>query len=93
MDFVCGDYYFIDGGTAFVDALEKRQSSFGTLHIMTFRPLKNPFSAENLRRLFNLEVFDFVADKEMLLPLQRRHRWNTPLTKIFDPEISTRLTL
>lgn len=28
-----GDLFFEDGGTVFVDALEKRQSSFGSLHI------------------------------------------------------------
>lgn len=30
---VTGGFVFEDGGTAFVDALGKRQSSFGSLHI------------------------------------------------------------
>ena len=49
---------FIDDGTAFVDALEERQSSFGTRRIQSFGYGHDNFSADNLRRLFNLEIIE-----------------------------------
>ena len=50
---------FQDDGTAFVDALERRQSPFGSL-CLEFEgsyPSYSPLSSENLERLFNLDFF------------------------------------
>ena len=65
-------FAFIDGGTAFVDALETRQSSFGSLHISYAtekRPI--PFSPVNLHRLVQLEAFErlstYIYDDEAIL--------------------------
>lgn len=68
-------FNFNDMGTAFVDALETRQSSFRTLHLVK-RDLKC-FSHDNLRRLFQLEhIFEriyCVGDiEDALLPLSAR---------------------
>ena len=46
---------FDDDGSAFVDALEGRQSSFGSLVVDTRR---KSFSTANLRRLLKLEIFE-----------------------------------
>jgi hypothetical protein len=52
-------WVFQDGGTAFIDALEQRATSFGFLTINFPRNLM-PFSRNNLIRLFQLDV---VLDK------------------------------
>lgn len=66
-------FQFEDGGTAFVNALAERHSSFGSLWI-AFETLETPFSYDNLKRLFKVEVpFEklkicFLARKYVLLP-------------------------
>ncbi|GAX13707.1 hypothetical protein FisN_2HuN26 [Fistulifera solaris] len=47
---------FPDGGTAFVEALEKRQFTFGSLSICFMDSEDIPFSAANLERLFRLKA-------------------------------------
>ena len=64
-------FAFQDGGTAFVDALQTRLSSFGTL-CMLGNPTKTALSRPNLIRLFQLEnnVFDKL-DLSSLMPFFR----------------------
>lgn len=50
-------FTFKDGGAAFVNALAKRQSSFGSFSI-NFNMGEVPFSDANLARLLQLEVFE-----------------------------------
>lgn len=62
-------FAFEDEGTAFVDALESRTTSFGSLYI-PYGPKGAPFSRSNLKRLLQLDVpfqkfhIDFL-DKEL----------------------------
>jgi hypothetical protein len=52
-------FRFADDGCAFVHALGKRQSSFGTLYMhWDVGYQKMPFSPENQRRLYDLDVFE-----------------------------------
>ena len=65
-------FAFQDEGTAFVDALEKRRSSFGALELIWDSGSGEiPFSSDNQRRLFTLEVFETLKlrslDKELAL--------------------------
>ncbi|GAX16382.1 hypothetical protein FisN_10Hh400 [Fistulifera solaris] len=61
---------FQDGGTAFIDALEQRTTSFGSLAI-NFPQNLLPFSRNNLIRLFQLDVLDKLTlcalDPELVL--------------------------
>lgn len=66
-------FAFDDNGTSFVNALQARQSSIGSM-CMLFRPGKIPFSRPNLIRLFQLkgvidklDVYGFNK-KNVLLP-------------------------
>ena len=84
-----GSFAFDDDGTAFVDALERRTSSFGSLY-MDFSTEEVPFSCANLERLFKLEVFDKLTisnlQKEcVLLPFSAK-------VNALDCEIDTRNT-
>lgn len=69
-----GGFSFQDKGTAFVDALEQRQTSFGSLYV-DFEPNDVPFSTENLERLVKLEDtfekigFFIMKQETVLLPL------------------------
>lgn len=58
------------GGTAFVNALETRQSPFGSLYI-DFDMDGMPFCRTNLFRLFQLEIFETLScsflDEELVL--------------------------
>ncbi|GAX27729.1 hypothetical protein FisN_13Hu173 [Fistulifera solaris] len=47
---------FEDGGTAFVEALERRKSSFGSLRFTN----NTGFSDDNLKRLLQLDVIDYL---------------------------------
>ena len=65
-----GGFEFNDNGTAFVDALEKRHSSFGSLCMTDPRK----FSIANMKRLLKWEIFEKLKvasyNKELiLLPL------------------------
>lgn len=51
---------FTDGGTAFVEALEKRQSSFGSLNL-DFYPEQMAFNCDSLARLLKLEIFEALT--------------------------------
>jgi hypothetical protein len=53
-------FAFSDDGTAFVDALEKRTSSFGTL-ILQLDTDGWPFDHTNINRLLRLNVFEKLA--------------------------------
>jgi hypothetical protein len=63
-----------DGGTAFVDALEDRQTPFGSIKFETFVAL----DSKNLKRLLKLDVLNrlelpYVTDPEVsLLPFSAR---------------------
>ena len=51
-----GCYFsFVDGGSSFVDALENRQTTFGSLHIACRGP-GQPFNLVTLRRIVGLET-------------------------------------
>jgi hypothetical protein len=52
--FVGHDFAFLDGGTAFVEALEHRESTFGSLFIYCGE-MEDSISSNNLERLLNLE--------------------------------------
>ena len=71
-----GTFAFTDGGKAFVDALQTRKSSFGSLR-MDF-PDRMPLSHANLQRLFELEdTFDELDvwrlnRESMLLPFSAK---------------------
>ena len=95
-----GGFGFVDGGTAFVDALEKRESPFGSLHITGEIDEKNdfachtdkmPVSRTNLKRIFQLsEMFDKLTisplDEEcVLLPFFAR-------VNALDYHVDTRYT-
>ena len=64
-----GGFAFTDEGTAFVIALEKRQTSFGSLEIACNKC--KPIRCSNLQRILNLDVFDKLQmpclDKELAL--------------------------
>ncbi len=67
-----GAFGWEDQGTAFVDALERRQSSFGSLLVEG-----DPFSAANFRRLLNVDKFDKLVFgtpfwDDRLLPLSAK---------------------
>lgn len=47
---------FEDGGTAFVDALQKRKSSFGSLTLVDSLPLND----DNLKRLLQVDTIDHL---------------------------------
>ena len=53
-------FAFKDEGTAFVDALQNRQLSFGLLYLIC-REYGTPFSPNNLSRLVELEIFDYLS--------------------------------
>ena len=85
---LCDDFAFQDGGTAFVDALEKRHSSFGALsmHPCSYRD-KILFSRANFYRLFELGIFEKLRigllDKELaFLPFSAK-------TRVLDYDIRT----
>lgn len=63
-------FAFNDEGTAFVDALEKRQSSFGLLYIIRHQP-GTPFGSDNLQRLVEFDIFEtlgiYFPDKQRAL--------------------------
>ncbi|GAX27730.1 hypothetical protein FisN_13Hu172 [Fistulifera solaris] len=64
---------FEDGGKAFVDALEKRKSSFGSLSFVNTSPLRNDY----MRRLSRLDVINrlelpFLDDSISLLPFSAK---------------------
>lgn len=66
-----GGFSFQDNGTAFVNALTTRQSSFGSLYI-DFEENGYPFSTQNIKRLVKLEgTFEkigfFILPKENVL--------------------------
>ncbi|GAX16381.1 hypothetical protein FisN_10Hu401 [Fistulifera solaris] len=68
---VSGAPTLADGGTAFVEALEKRRSSFGFLYL-TWGILSVAFSHDNLKRLFQVGVFEKLRietgrEKELVL--------------------------
>ena len=72
-------FAFKDKGTAFVNALERRQFPFGSLSMTLYKDDDTPvsFSHTNLKRLFQLDVFEnlkiTISDKEsVLLPLSAR---------------------
>ncbi|GAX20794.1 hypothetical protein FisN_7Hu106 [Fistulifera solaris] len=48
---------FSDLGTAFVEALETRQSSFGSLSLIDREEYEMPFSVANLKRLLRLDCY------------------------------------
>ena len=61
-----GDFFaFTDGGTAFVNALETRQSSFGSFAMkFDFKKIPAkcmPFRPANLKRLFKQEIIEKLA--------------------------------
>ncbi|GAX17706.1 hypothetical protein FisN_10Lu425 [Fistulifera solaris] len=62
-------FRFYDKGTAFVNALEQRQSSFGSLSFdfayEYFRGIVMPFSASNLERLLKLSIFDKLSSTRL----------------------------
>ncbi len=66
-------FKFEDDGTAFLDALEKRQSSFGSL-CLEYSENPTPFSPSNLERLFRLNThfekleLSGLVDECVLLP-------------------------
>lgn len=67
------DCIFDDGGTAFVDALQKRESSFGSLTL----PWGTSLSDDNLRRLFQVDTLErlsicFLAPELALLPFSMK---------------------
>jgi hypothetical protein len=64
---VINDFAFQDSGTAFVDALQRRQDSFGWLH-MSFYQNAMSFSRFNWQRHLTLENrFEMLVIDEMLL--------------------------
>ena len=72
--YVRGGVSFVDQGSSFVDALESRQSSFGSLCFdSTINPM--PFSSSNLKRLLQLDgmfetlTLGSVYEEIVLLPL------------------------
>jgi hypothetical protein len=73
-----GNFFFQDDGTAFVEALEQRESSFGTLALVFSKKEEVPFSNENLKRLLTLEnIIDTifvctVNDECALLPFSAK---------------------
>ena len=75
--FRSGTFAFSDGGTAFVEALEERPNSFGTLDLDCKRS-EIPYSSANLQRLFCLEnVLEQLGvgcldDEDVLLPFSAK---------------------
>lgn len=69
------DFSFQDDGTAFLDALEKRQSSFGSINLTT---MGSAFSSANLRRLLHLEykldklAMSSLYGEDILLPFSAK---------------------
>ncbi len=71
-----GGFTFTDEGSAFVNALEQRQSTFGSLYFK-FHSEDMPFSSANIKRLLQLNIFEklapFILDKEcVLLPFSTK---------------------
>ncbi|GAX20793.1 hypothetical protein FisN_7Hu105 [Fistulifera solaris] len=70
-------FTFQDGGTAFVEALEKRQSSFGSL-CLEYDQEYIPLNSENFKRLCNLDTYferleiSYVDGQDALLPLEAK---------------------
>ncbi|GAX17693.1 hypothetical protein FisN_10Lu413 [Fistulifera solaris] len=69
-------FRFEDDGTAFVDALEKRRSSFGSLCINCHKDDIH-FTRSNLERLLNLDVLqklklNYLEEDLVLLPLSAK---------------------
>jgi hypothetical protein len=66
------DSVLADGGTAFVNALQDRKSSFGSLTVEQYRSNDLPLNVDNLRRLLQVETIEHLGlpllfDNELVL--------------------------
>ena len=88
-----------DDGKAFVEALEQRKSSFGSLCVECYTN-EAPFSRDNFRRLLSLQVLDNLTigslENDTLAPLSVKANalsYKLHMQSIFSQKLSNHLRL